>query len=117
MNALDILKAARADGLRLHLSPDGVIKARGNAAALEKWQDAIKANRATIIEKIKSEAPFTDTERSNILAWLNRIGETDQSIIDHTIYLCMVDAGAREYFSRQAEAQYGQTTPACNGQT
>jgi hypothetical protein len=49
------------------------------------------------------------TDRAKVLAWLKRIGETDQAVIDEVIEACKTDPSARAYYlMRSKEAETNQ---------
>ena len=52
MTAVTIIREARADGVRLALSPTGSIKATGDGAAVNRWLAVIRESKAEIIEAL-----------------------------------------------------------------
>ena len=45
-------------------------------------------------------------DRQKILAWLGRIGETDQRCINEVLELCAKDVEARKYYADMADGKY-----------
>lgn len=45
---------------------------------------------------------ITDSEQDMIRAWLTRIGEDDQKIVDDVLVRCRTDEEARIYFLKRA---------------
>ena len=59
MTPAAIIREAQSEGVRLRLSATGTIKATGNGAAVNRWLDVIRENKASIVEALKE--PITDT--------------------------------------------------------
>jgi hypothetical protein len=59
MTPVDIIRDARAEGVRLELSPAGTIKATGEAAAVNRWLPAIREHKLAIIAALKADAGRT----------------------------------------------------------
>jgi hypothetical protein len=54
-----LVSTARADGVRLELSPAGTIKATGDAAAVYRWLPVIREHKLAIIAALKADAERT----------------------------------------------------------
>lgn len=98
MSPRELIAGAAADGVTLSLSPQGTIKAAGDAAAVERWAPAIRAHKMELI------AALADSDKAwmELRRWLSTIGEDDQSIINAVRSQCEKDPGAKAYFLEQA---------------
>ena len=54
MNQAEILKKVAADGISFSLTDNGGLKIAGGSAAVERWADVLRENKATIIESLKA---------------------------------------------------------------
>ena len=106
MNASTILQAAKLEGVKFVISPDGKLKAIGVNEAVNKWLPTIREHKAEILEALqrpdKSIPPLSDEDEALILDWLSRIGETDIVTIAEVIDKCRCDLEARSYFIGRA---------------
>jgi hypothetical protein len=59
MTPVDIIRHARADGVRLELSPAGTIRATGDASVVSRWLPAIREHKLAIIAALKADAERT----------------------------------------------------------
>lgn len=98
MSPRELIAGAAADGLTLSLSPQGTIKAAGDAAAVERWAPVIRAHKTDLI------AALADSEKAwrELRRWLATIGEDDQSIIKAVRSQCQNDPDAQAYFLAHA---------------
>ena len=70
MNAAEIIRAVKAEGVVVALSPSGSIKAVGNESVLNRWRPALKDHKAEIIQLLKKE-PGGQTARP-FPSWCNQ---------------------------------------------
>jgi hypothetical protein len=61
MSPATIIREARADGVRLALSPAGTIKATGDGAAVNRWLSVLREHKAEIVQALKIGASDTAT--------------------------------------------------------
>ena len=54
MTPATIIKQARADGVRLALSPTGGIKAVGNGEAVTRWLPIIREHKAELLDELRA---------------------------------------------------------------
>ena len=59
MRPAEIIREARADGVRLALSPAGTIKATGDEAVVNRWLPEIREHKAEILKALKIGAAYT----------------------------------------------------------
>lgn len=114
MSAAAILRDSAAAGVTLSLSATGTIKATGDQSAVARWLATIKENKAGIVaalavEPIKPgkrqpDALLTGRQEAAVLAWLARIGETDQAIVAEVLTQCEQAAHTLAYYLGRAGA-------------
>lgn len=95
MKAASIVNQAAAHGVRLSLSPEGLIKAAGEESAVKRWLPIIRDNKLAIIAELQG--------LTCVLAWLEHIGETDPEIVADVLNRCRLDPEARAYFLKRAK--------------
>jgi hypothetical protein len=74
MSAHTIISEARADGVRLSLTPDGGLLIRGTNADMNRWLPVIREHRAEIGAQIL-DAPDFLGDRLALGPWLERVGD------------------------------------------
>lgn len=84
------------NSLEVALSPPAT-----HAEVLEAYPDALAAEPIEPGRR-QPDARLPGHQEAAILAWLAQIGESDQTIIDDLLTLCMHDADARQYFPGRA---------------
>jgi hypothetical protein len=93
MNPVAIIKGAQADGVMLMLSPTGSIMAIGGDEAVCRWLPIIREHKPGLLAELRKTP-----EQREILAWLNRIGETDPAVIRETLAKCDDNPDALRFF-------------------
>ena len=108
MTAAAIIQAARADGVRLALTPAGTLKLKGPQPAVSRWAETIRLHKPQIIDLLAQAAndpPTPDLsadQEQAIRAWLARIGETDEQTIEEVVDGCRRDTEVLRYFTGRA---------------
>lgn len=98
MTPATIILEAQSDGIILTLSLAGTIKVAGDGTAVNLWMPLLRKHKPAIVEALQQ----AEADTKAILAWLARIGETDQAMIDHVLEQYRIDPEAREYYSGRA---------------
>lgn len=65
MIANPIVEHATADGLTFGLSPSGAVRVSGEEAVIDRWAEAIRANKAAIAESLRSSPTGTGRAAPN----------------------------------------------------
>jgi hypothetical protein len=60
MTAVEIMQAAKRDGLIITLSPGGSIKATGEQSAVNRWLPLLKEHKAEIITMLSTRPEIPD---------------------------------------------------------
>ena len=107
MNPTTIIKESMADGVLLKLS-NGLLKATGDPAQVDKWLPAIREHKPGIIAALSGSMSAQDEVL--ILRWLASIEETDPAIIDYVLSTCRSDTDALDYFLGRAGARQESAT-------
>lgn len=84
---------ARCDGLRFSIA-DGAVKVAGDEAARNRWLATLRELRPAILTALEQEQA--------VIAWLDRIGETDEAIRAEVLDACRDHADRRAYFVGRA---------------
>lgn len=67
MSAAAVLKQARADGLKIALTPEGEITARGTQPVIAKWEPALRLHKAALAALL--QAPVTGVTAWDAADW------------------------------------------------
>ncbi len=93
MTPATIIQQAKADGVRLALSPTGTLKAVGNGEAVNRWLPVIRQYKAGLLDELRKTC-----EEREILDWLERIGEPDPAVFGETLAKCRANPDALRFF-------------------
>jgi hypothetical protein len=87
MNHASMLKQARTDGLKITLTPEGEITARGPQPAIAKWTPILRLHRPEIIALLKADAaPVAQWDANDWAAFFNEraaVAEFDGGLSRH----------------------------------
>jgi hypothetical protein len=98
-----LLKIRRA-GFALDLHGGG-LSVTPASQLTQSQRDFIKRYKAEIVEALKREQAANDNSADSVAtirAWLDRIGEEDQTVIDEVLARCQDDADCMAYFLRRS---------------
>lgn len=84
---------ARSDGLRFSIA-DGAVKVAGDEAARNRWLATLREQRPAILNALEEEHA--------VIAWLDRIGETNEETRVEVFIACRDHADRRAYFVGRA---------------
>jgi len=107
MSLSDLIKGTARPGAFATATPATV-------ATDDQWKTPTVAtvatvNVATSTSDCYSTDSFSSDEERLVRRWLSSIGETEQSLIERTIYYCRNDGRSREFFLAQSLALTAQT--------
>lgn len=132
MTPAAIIEQVKADGVALTLSEVGILRANGYGGAVNRWLPTIRRQKAETLSPLRAgrqgqmlaqyqdavaAKPFsspvrhpstqlTGEQKSTLCAWLARIGEIDQAVLEEVIHQCQQDMGARDYFAGRVMAEW-----------
>ena len=109
MTPAKIMREAKADGLKLSLTPEGNIKAAGDGVAVNRWLPVIREHKAEIIDVLKvSDGYALTTSHQWLLHFTDRsdLPVIFASAVEHAAALAYYpDAVAAEPISERPQRQ------------